>query len=245
VSAMPWQEEVFSFPFITPSHPAPSEDLILFNPLTSPITKELTIARLITNGIVSQWLGNIVSLESWSDAWIFKGLSKFLEFQIRPNDDDSVELFASEPTLRRHSFASEFPFTASEALSEEVARKGEKLQSFFLSFLLREASEEKLSMSFSSAFSCLHFSNDLLCNRGRSFRTNTASFDTGEVRREQAEAFNYIATMIYGSFRSSPAHSDPSSRMISTASCGRKRPKDCQLSIGVDLSKDLSGRNAI
>jgi hypothetical protein len=112
-------------------------------------------------------------------------------------------------------------------------------------FLLREASEEKLSMSFSSAFSCLHFSNDLLCNRGRSFRTNTASFDTGEVRREQAEAFNYIATMIYGSFRSSPAHSDPSSRMISTASCGRKRPKDCQLSIGVDLSKDLSDRNAI
>jgi aminopeptidase N len=107
--------------------------LILFNPLTSPTPKELTMARLITNGIVSQFLGNIVTLESWNDAWIFKGLTKFLEFQIGSNDDDDAELFVSEllqPTLRRNSFASKLPFTASEALSEEVARKGEKLPSF-------------------------------------------------------------------------------------------------------------------
>lgn len=106
-----------------------SEDLILFDPLVSPSTKLFTIAKRLTNGIVSQFLGNIVSLESWTDAWLFKGLTKFLEYRVSTAD----EMFIIEvlhPTLRKQSFPSTFPFTHDEALGEALAEKGEELQAF-------------------------------------------------------------------------------------------------------------------
>lgn len=122
------------------------EDLILFNPNVSPFSKAFSISKLITNGVVSQFLGNVVSLDSWSDAWIFKGLSKFLEYEIKTNDDEfeRSEMFISEvlhPTLHRRTFTLELPFSADDALNAELIEKGEKLQ-FFLSL------RAKVSMSF-------------------------------------------------------------------------------------------------
>lgn len=121
-----------------------SEELILFNPLVSPLSKELSIAQLITSGIVAQFLGNVVSFASWSDAWIFKGLSKFLEYHINA-DGATNEMFISEvlhPTLQRDTFPFEFPFTVDAALSEKVAEKGEE----FFEFYFREEGK-KVSMS--------------------------------------------------------------------------------------------------
>jgi Peptidase family M1 domain len=97
----------------------------------SPSSKEFSIAKLITNGIVSQFFGNLVSFDAWSDVWIFKGLLKFLEYHINVNDADfaSNELFITEvlhPTLQQ-VFTGEFPFSVDDALSKEVAEKGEKL----------------------------------------------------------------------------------------------------------------------
>lgn len=106
-----------------------SEDQILYNPLVSPLFKAFTLSKLITNGILSQYIGNAITFESWSDAWIFKGLSHFLAYEISGND----ELFISEvlhPTLQLQSFSSEFPFSADEALGDEVTEKGEKLRRF-------------------------------------------------------------------------------------------------------------------
>jgi Peptidase family M1 domain len=110
-----------------------SEDVILFNPLVSPSSKEFAISKLITNGIVAQFLGNLVSFNAWSDVWIFRGLTKFLEYYINVNDMDfaSNELFISEvlhPTLEQQFFPKEFPLSVDDALSKEVAEKGEKLQ---------------------------------------------------------------------------------------------------------------------
>ena len=110
-----------------------SEDLILFNPDFSPSSKELIITKLITNGIVSQIFGNLVSLESWNDAWIFKGLSKFLEYEINRNEAEffADEMFISEvlhPTLQRQSFASDFPFSTDDALHRVVTEKGKKIE---------------------------------------------------------------------------------------------------------------------
>jgi hypothetical protein len=100
--------------------------------MVSPATKEFSISKLITNGIVSQVLGSIVSFQSWRDSWIFQGLSKLLEYQIRSNDDNfnSTELFVSEvlhPILHQQFFTSPFPFTVTNALNEEVSKRGEKL----------------------------------------------------------------------------------------------------------------------
>lgn len=102
------------------------EDLILFNPVMSPAIKEFSIAKLVTNGIVSQFLGNLVTLDSWNDAWIFKGLAKFLEYHFT----GANELFISEvlhPTLQQQLFTAEFPFSVDAALSNEAVEKGEKL----------------------------------------------------------------------------------------------------------------------
>lgn len=112
-----------------------SEDLIVFNPAVSPLSKEFSISKLITSGMVSQFLGNIVSLNSWNDAWIFKGLSKFLEYEINDDEFKASEMFISEvlhPTLHRTSYSSELPFSADDALSQELIEKGEKLQFAFL-----------------------------------------------------------------------------------------------------------------
>lgn len=112
-----------------------SEDLIVFNPVVSPLLKEFSISKLITSGIVSQFLGNIVSLNSWNDAWIFKGLSKFLEYKINDDEFKANEMFISEvlhPTLHRPSYSSELPFSADDALSKELIEKGETLQFAFL-----------------------------------------------------------------------------------------------------------------
>lgn len=101
-----------------------SEELILFNPLVSPMLKELTIARLITSGLVSQLFGNIVTFESFEEAWIFKGLSKFLEYHL----NEANEMFISEvlhPALHEQQFSSKFPFSVDDALSEAAAKKGE------------------------------------------------------------------------------------------------------------------------
>jgi hypothetical protein len=102
-----------------------SEDLILFNSAVSPAIKEFSISKLVANGIVSQFLGNLVTTDSWSDAWIFKGISKFLEYQI----NDANELFVSEvlhPTLQQQLFIA-FPYSVDAALGNEAAEKGEKL----------------------------------------------------------------------------------------------------------------------
>ena len=107
-----------------------SEDLILFNPVVSPTIKEFSIAKLVTNGIVSQFLGNLVTFNTWNDAWIFKGISKFLEYHLNGANFASNELFISEvlhPTLRQQFFASEFPFSVDTALGNESAEKGKKL----------------------------------------------------------------------------------------------------------------------
>lgn len=103
------------------------------------------------------------------------------------------------PTLQLQSFSSEFPFSADNALSDELAEKGEKLQRF--------SSAESFNVTLDviyfrfSLFSCLHFQNDLLCNRERSIFTDTPEFDTREVRFFKEEAFNYnfrSELMIYG-----------------------------------------------
>lgn len=107
-----------------------SEDLILFNPMVSPTVKEFSIAKIVTNGIVSQFLGNLVTFNTWNDAWIFKGISKFLEYHLNDAKFASNELFISEvlhPTLQQQFFASEFPFSVDAALANESAEKGKKL----------------------------------------------------------------------------------------------------------------------
>lgn len=61
---------------------------------------------MIATGLLSQFLGNIVTLTSHDDAWIFNGLTKFLQYKIAANNDDdfasSDEIFTNEilhPTL--------------------------------------------------------------------------------------------------------------------------------------------------
>ncbi|KAG5681338.1 hypothetical protein PVAND_010783 [Polypedilum vanderplanki] len=65
------------------------EHLILFNPAISPQTKEFSIHRMITAGLVSQYLTNIVSFASYNDGWIFNGIIKFLEYYIRASDSST------------------------------------------------------------------------------------------------------------------------------------------------------------
>lgn len=105
--------------------------MLLFNPAVSESLKEISITKLITSGIVSQYLGNLVTFESWNDAWIFKGLSRFLEFEINTGQEgfSSSDLFISEilhPVLKRQSFSFNLPPTTDDALSEEVAERGKK-----------------------------------------------------------------------------------------------------------------------
>lgn len=93
--------------------------------------KAFSIKKLVASGIAAQYFGNSVSLESWNDAWIFKGLLKFMEYEINNESDDefpSSELFISEvlhPTLQRKSIPSKFPLSADVAISKEVAERGE------------------------------------------------------------------------------------------------------------------------
>lgn len=106
-----------------------SEDLVLFDPLVSPFSKEFQIAKLVTSGIVSQYLGNLASLDSWNDAWIFRGLSKFLSYEIHRDDEDFVsdEMFISDvlhPILHRQSYPAAFPSSAEDATSKEAVEKG-------------------------------------------------------------------------------------------------------------------------
>lgn len=99
----------------------------------SSASKEFTIAKLITSGIVSQFLGNIVTFDSWSDTWISRGLSKFLEYHINDVEFEANEMFISEvlhPILQQQIFSSEYPFSVDAALSKEVAQKGEILRVF-------------------------------------------------------------------------------------------------------------------
>lgn len=106
------------------------EELILFNPETSPAVKALQIRKLVASGIAEQYFGNLVSFESWSDVWIFKGLIKFFEYELNNEGEDaftSNELFISEvlhPTLRRKSIESEIPISADFAISKNVAARG-------------------------------------------------------------------------------------------------------------------------
>lgn len=105
--------------------------MIIFNPTTSPAVKEFSIRKLVAGGIASQYFGNSVSIASWGDAWIFKGLVKFLEYEINNESDNefpSSELFISEvfhPTLQRKSLPSKFPLSTEVAISKEVAERGE------------------------------------------------------------------------------------------------------------------------
>ena len=76
------------------------EHLILFNPVISPQTKEFSIRRMIAAGLLSQFMGNVVSLASHNDAWIFNGLTKFLQYFIAAANDDDIstshEIFINE-----------------------------------------------------------------------------------------------------------------------------------------------------
>ncbi|CRL04603.1 CLUMA_CG017671, isoform A [Clunio marinus] len=95
------------------------EDVILFNPLISADIKTFTISKYVTNSIVSQFLGNIVSVDSQSDVWIFNGLITFLEYLINISDFESNEMFISEvlhPTL-------DSSFSVFNALNVENAEK--------------------------------------------------------------------------------------------------------------------------
>lgn len=84
------------------------EHLILFNPVISPQTKEFSIRRMIATGLLSQFLGNVLTFASHNEAWIFNGLIKFLQYFITSNssDDASQKIFINEilhPTLHyRH-----------------------------------------------------------------------------------------------------------------------------------------------
>lgn len=146
----------------------------------SPSSKEFSISKLITNGVVAQFLGNLVSFDTWSDVWIFKGLTKFLEYHI--NINASNELFISEvlqPTLQQQLFTAEFPFSVDDALGKEASEKGEKLLLLARTFNVTVRCVNASNPTF--LFSCLHFPNDLLCNRERSFFANTEAFDKREV----------------------------------------------------------------
>lgn len=73
--------------------------MILFNPVISPQTKEFSIRRMIATGLLSQLLGNIVTLTSYDDAWIFNGLTKFLEYYIATTTNDVDDDFASSEII--------------------------------------------------------------------------------------------------------------------------------------------------
>lgn len=108
--------------------------MILFNPVISPQTKEFSIRRMIAAGLLSQFMGNVVSLASHNDAWIFNGLTKFLQyFIVTANDDDfstSHEIFINEvlhPTMHRLHDAME-----DDKGKFKVFQCQERVQYFFL-----------------------------------------------------------------------------------------------------------------
>lgn len=117
--------------------------MILFNSVISPQTKEFSIRRLIAAGLLSQFLGNVVSLASHNDAWIFNGLNKFLQHFIATSDD---EIFIGEilhPTMHR---------LHDDAMEDEKGK--------FKVFQCHERVCD-VKFVFSRFCSCLHFSHDL------------------------------------------------------------------------------------
>jgi hypothetical protein len=87
---------IYSFTFFSVFN---REHLILFNPVISPQTKEFSIRRMIATGLLSQLLGNIVTLTSYDDAWIFNGLTKFLQYYIATTTNDVDDDFSSSEII--------------------------------------------------------------------------------------------------------------------------------------------------
>lgn len=58
---------------------------------------------MIATGLLSQFLGNVVTLASYDDAWIFNGLTKFLQYFIATTTNSmETQIFTTEvlhPTL--------------------------------------------------------------------------------------------------------------------------------------------------
>lgn len=103
---------------------------------------------MIAAGLLSQYMGNVVSLASYNDAWIFNGLTKFLQYFIAANNDEysaSQEIFIKEvlhPTMHRLHDATE-------------DEKGK-----FKLFQCQKRVRYKFIL-FYFFCSCLHFSHDL------------------------------------------------------------------------------------
>jgi len=95
--------------------------------------KRHSISRALSNTLVAQYLGSLISFVSNEDVWLFSGLAKFLEYYIhRSSEYDSVlfrQLFINDvlhPTLWRNSITEEFPFSVDDALSAAVEAKGKQ-----------------------------------------------------------------------------------------------------------------------
>ena len=59
-----------------------SEHLVLFDPLTSTDMKVYDITKLVTNNLISQYFGNVITLDTFDNIWLFRGLAKFMEYQL-------------------------------------------------------------------------------------------------------------------------------------------------------------------
>jgi hypothetical protein len=121
------------------------EHLILFNPAASPQTKEFSIRRVITAGLVSQFLGGVVSFASHNDAWIFDGIVKFLQYGITTGDDDDNGA----------------NFRWQEVLFINEAAATEKGEESARNYRTRDFFQCHTFFSCFPCCSCMHFSHDL------------------------------------------------------------------------------------
>lgn len=55
-----------------------SEQNLLFDPKTSPIVYQETIAAVVAHEMAHHWFGNIVIAKWWSDLWLIEGIVKHL-----------------------------------------------------------------------------------------------------------------------------------------------------------------------
>lgn len=44
--------------------------------------KVYDITKLVTNNLISQYFGNVITLDTFDNIWLFRGLAKFMEYQL-------------------------------------------------------------------------------------------------------------------------------------------------------------------
>lgn len=65
---------------------------------------------MVTNNLISQYFGNVITLDTFDNIWLFRGLAKFMEYQLI----NKQKMFTTEvlqATLSAASYADDESFS--------------------------------------------------------------------------------------------------------------------------------------